>query len=743
MAAKKLPWYSRYSGYRRVAGSSPRRTIRAAITAVILAAIALVILMVALYKTGHLTHLQPKVCDVPFSPLPLTQLPLLPSQNSGPAMSKVRLSVSSPEASSPLTQPLHDARPEADCWHVSALPVHQSFNGVFEDVLTNSKKETINVRTDQGTFVGEITPSSPLYPRSIQAFRGIPYAQSPTGENRFKPPQPLTDRKPNTEYRAVEFGFDCPQRSLRTPQDEDCLNLNLYRPHYSDDGPVKMADMAKIGGNDTKLPVVIYVHGGGFVAGTAKERNMASFVAWAETPMIGISFNYRIGALGFLPSGVAEKFGLMNLGLKDQQFLFRWVQKNVASFGGDPDNVSIMGLSAGAHSIGHQLISYAPANKLTQDPPPFQKAIMESGGALARAVFNPTHPLNEKQFKEFISKCGLEGVPDDELFAKLRALPAQKIFDAQNFLVGQYWSTLQWPFQPAIDGAGGVVPDLPRESWAKGNVMRIPIMTGFDTNEGAIFVPTQSSNMSALNNLMTSLVPALNETSIKLMDQLYPNINTTDGRSLYTVALPKGFGTQFWRLDDAYAHYAYICPVLQQASLASVSTPKTPVYVYHFAARSAAYGGADHGDEAPFVAHDMTIIKNYKGLNQTADAMNAYWTRFAAFGDPNPSSEQKLAGVTGNMTWTPFVDPFSQSTSEKGQVALFGQGNNERMGMVGRGNPGVPAQMTTMNDRQKAQCQFWWDRVIYSEGYGNGSLVHPAGIKAAGNKASNGKATLP
>ncbi|KAK8086306.1 hypothetical protein PG994_001280 [Apiospora phragmitis] len=572
--------------------------------------------------------------------------------------------------------------------------------------------ETVNVRTDEGTFIGEVTPTSDLYPRSIQAFRGIPYAQSTAGKNRFQPPQALTGRKPDTEYRAVDFGQDCPQRNPRRDQDEDCLNLNIYRPHYADDGAAKQEDMAKIGGNDTKLPVVIYVHGGGFVSGSAKERNMASFVSWSEMPIIGINFNYRLGALGFLPSGLTQKSGLMNLGLKDQQFLFNWVRKNVASFGGDPDNVTIMGLSAGAHSIGHQLISYAPANKLTQDPPPFQKAIMESGGALARAVFNPTHPLHEKQFKEFIMRCGLAGVPDDQIFTKLRSLPAQKIVDASNAIVGKYWNTLQWPFQPAIDGAGGV---------------------------GAIFVPTQESNISALNSLMTSLVPALNETSIKLMDELYPNVNTTDGRSLYALALPKGFGTQFWRLDDAYAHYAYICPVLQQASLASTSTPKAPVYVYQFAARSAAYGGSDHGDEAPVVAHDMSILKPYKGLNKTADAMNAFWTRFTAFGDPNPASDLNVGDVKGNMTWAPFMDPFSQS-ADKGQFALFGEGNNERMGTVGRGNPGVPAQMTSMNDRQKAQCQFWWDRVIYSEGYGNGSLIHPAGVKAD-NKPS-GKATL-
>lgn len=607
--------------------------------------------------------------------------------------------------------------------------------------MLTSPQPQVDVQTPLGTFVGEITVKSDRYPRSTQAFRGIPYAQSTAGENRFRPPQPITQGDPNTTIRAIDFGDDCPQGRKKSwsTQSENCLNLNLYRPHYANDEEAKR-DMAKIGGPKAKLPVVIYVHGGGFRGGSGKERNMASFVAWAETPIIGINFNYRLGALGFLPSGVTQREGLLNLGLKDQQLLFSWVQKNVAHFGGDPDNVTLMGLSAGAHAIGHQMISYAPANKLTSDPAPFHKVIMESGGALARAVFNPTIELHETQFKEFLAKCGIaEDTPEKDIFPKLRALDITTLATASYTVAQQYWGTLRWAFQPAIDGEGGVVPDLPIQSWSKpGHVMRIPMLTGFDTNEGTLFVPTRSTNSSSVTNLMSLLIPGLNETSLDTLSTMYPDPATDKGRKMYAESVPRGYGSQFWRLDDAYAHYAYICPVYQQAHLASLAardgtTPAT--YVYHFAARSLAYGATDHGDEAPIVSHDMQTIRSYAGLNATANAMTGFWTRFAAFGDPNPraATDRDVRDSPANMTWTPFVSPFAPekagSGPAKGRVALFGKGNDERMGIVGRRGYGVPAQMTDMTEREKTECQFWWSKVLYSEGFGNGTTLTSPGVK--------------
>lgn len=591
-----------------------------------------------------------------------------------------------------------------------------------------SGKTSVKITLQQGTYLGETTPKSSIYPRAIDAWRGIPYAQSTGGDNRFRAPQPLSsDAGSSKVYDARDFGPICGNNG-----EEDCLSVNVYRPHFGDNDQADAADKSKLSRDGRQLPampVVVYVHGGGFNGGAGKERNMASFVSWAAMPIVGISFNYRTGALGFLPSSVTEKEGVLNLGLKDQQMLLAWVQKNVATFGGDPDNVTLMGLSAGAHSIGHQLISYSPANKLTNDAAPFRKVIMESGGPTARAVFAPSHPLHEQQFQEFLSACGLHGIADDEIFPKLRDLSLSVIQSASQRIWDKYNSpSLRWAFQPTIDGPGGVIPDLPLRSWEKGNVLRIPILSGFDTNEGATFVPPRASDSDALRDLLGGIVPALNETSLTTMENIYPDpLTTSEGKILYSYKPPAGFGKQFWRLDDAYAHYAYICPVLQTGHFASTaSDSKAPVYIYHFAARSGAHGGTDHGDEAPVVAHDQQVLANFPGLTDTATLMTDFWTRFAAFGDPNP--EYLSTATNTGMMWMKYQSPFSDTgvdkvTGANGQVAIFGLGNDERMLARGRSSPGTPGQMASLTERELMECRFWLDRVIYSEGFGNGSLA--------------------
>ncbi|KAI5863353.1 carboxylesterase 3 [Durotheca rogersii] len=583
-------------------------------------------------------------------------------------------------------------------------------------------QKTLPLELNQGTYLGEIQ-SQNNSPRPVEVYRGIPYAQSTTGQNRFRAPQPLNSIKFNLN-RALAFGHVCPQNGGGSNQGEDCLNLNIYRPHFGDTAESAAAEMTRLGVYGKKLPIVIYVHGGGFNSGSGAERNMASFVAWAEAPIIGISFNYRVGALGFLPSGLTAEEGALNLGLKDQQFLFRWVQKNAEDIGGDPNNITLMGLSAGAHSIGHHLISYSPANKLTSDPVPFQKAILESGGSTARATFAATHPLHEQQFQEFLTGCGLEKTSSGELFAQLRALPLSTIVAASNSVWGRWTSTLRWPFQPVIDGPGGVIPDLPLRSWEKGNALRIPILTGFNTNEGATFVPTRESNTTALRNLMSSIVPALNSTDLEFLNTLYPDPSSSLGQRLYITNPPAGFGTQFWRLDDAYAHYAYICPVLQTSHLASTAQRAGPVYTYQYAARSNARGAADHGDEAIVVAHDMGAVGRFPGIVEIADAMIGSWTRFAVTGDPNPVSG---GNDTTDVVWPKFASPFvsdsTAGTNDTGHILLFGQGNDERMGTRGRQNKGVVAQTSRLSDRETEQCRFWFSKVPLSEGLGNGTTI--------------------
>jgi carboxylesterase type B len=195
--------------------------------------------------------------------------------------------------------------------------------------------ERPSVELGQGKVIGtEVRARG--HPQTLERFLGIPFAQSTGGENRFKPPIPLNASL--GEFDASEFGERCPAPPRdHLLQGEDCLNLNIWRPKKRVEGK--------------KLPVLVHFHGGAFNSGYGHGRQISNLVAWSTEPMLGLSFNYRVGAFGFLPSKLTAKEGILNVGLKDQVLLLEWVKENIAAFGGDPDNVTIMGVSAGAHSV--------------------------------------------------------------------------------------------------------------------------------------------------------------------------------------------------------------------------------------------------------------------------------------------------------------------------------------------------------------------------------------------------------
>jgi carboxylesterase type B len=184
------------------------------------------------------------------------------------------------------------------------------------------------------------------FPGSIESFKGIPYAQAPVGRLRFQGPVKVQPN-PDALIDASRFGPRAPARQLiiigpKLEESEDCLTVNIFRPNGTTKG--------------AKLPVVLYFHGGAFNRGNAAMHNTGAVVGWSEQPMIGVSFGYRIGALGFLPSRASADMGLLNLGLKDQILMMQWVQENIEHFGGDPAAVTLMGLSAGAHSVSQKAI---------------------------------------------------------------------------------------------------------------------------------------------------------------------------------------------------------------------------------------------------------------------------------------------------------------------------------------------------------------------------------------------------
>ncbi|KAL0470632.1 Alpha/Beta hydrolase protein [Neurospora intermedia] len=620
----------------------------------------------------------------------------------------------------------------------------------------------------QGRYIGIHLSVDYRFPKAIEAFRGVPFAQTTGGENRFRPPKALPDS--DQTFQAGKFGENCPiGGTVGNGFGENCLNANIYRPAgLVDDDGLKIGDSNK---RPALLPVVVYIHGGAFNGGMGSERNMASFVSWADAPMIGINFNYRVGALGFLPSALTAKEGLLNLGLRDQTMLLEWVRENVKAFGGDPDNVTIMGLSAGAHSIGHHIIYYARKESAA----PFHRAILESGATTARAVLLPNHPRHLVQFREFLAAAGVDGLPDDQIFDHLRKLPLETIVRASKKVWDRYEPSVTWPFQPVIDGLHDqqqaisnsnsevtpvLIPDLPITSWRQGKHLRIPVLTGFNTNEGAMFIPRQANTNDDFRSFFKTLIPTLTDADLAALENLYPDpvTNPHSSNNPYR-SVPVGMGAQWARLDAAYSHYAYICPVLQTAHF--MSQAGLPVHVYRFAARGN-WDVANHADEAPVVAHDMDFFRSFgpprrsKGLRKVADGMNAAWGRFI---NGEKVIEVETDGKKGSgkrVVWPLFKTPFGDGdleldrggaghkTAERnterrwssssslwkhsssgdddvkppegtGRMIVFGEGNNER---AGASSPGTPAKEEVLNEILLKACRFWWDRIELSEGLG-------------------------
>ncbi|KAI1932661.1 hypothetical protein LOZ65_000650 [Ophidiomyces ophidiicola] len=534
-----------------------------------------------------------------------------------------------------------------------------------------------SVAIPQGTVVGTVMTDAALR-RPVDAFLGVPYGQAPIGEGRFKRALPVNPS--NATIDASKHGKRCAAGPLTMPATdwgEDCLNLNLFRP--KDLPPT------------SKLPVAIYLHGGAFNGGAGKSHNSANMLSWSEEPFIIVNFNYRLGALGFLPSAIMAKEKQLNLGLHDQILLLEWVQKNIGAFGGDPNQVTLIGLSAGAHSIGHHIMHETKPKQL------FHRAVLESGATTARAIYPPDNPLHKQQFDEFLTEVKCSGLAENAILPCLRGKPALDVARASETIFNRYGPSNRWAFQPVIDG--DIIKDSPTKNWQSGIWNKVPILTGFNTDEGAPFTPSGLSKSEEFSSFFRTLIPAMYTSDINLLDRLYPD-PLKDPKSPYVETRPIRVGPQYKRVTAAYGQFAYICPVRQTADLASKGQT-APVYLYHWALNKTVQGGASHGDQAEYEIFSPGIRQISPAQEQISGFLHAYFTSFITKGDPNV--------IKGTFANRPAWNAFKVSTPKS--VMLFGQGNDQRAG--GKG-VGVPAQMTD-NRAFETECNFWWDRRLLTE----------------------------
>ncbi|KAK8024431.1 hypothetical protein PG993_012497 [Apiospora rasikravindrae] len=569
----------------------------------------------------------------------------------------------------------------------------------------NNSENRPRVTLPQGTVVGVTQHGA--YPNPVDAFLGIPYAQPPTGDLRFRPPVKVAKAAPGEEEKIIDasqFGPRAPAKQFliigpKLKESEDCLTANVFRRAAAD---------AVTGEKEEKrLPVAIYMHGGAFNRGNAAMHDTASMVGWSAAPFVAVSFGYRIGALGFLPSGLSSKEGALNLGLKDQILMMEWVQENIHLFGGDKDNVTLIGLSAGAHSIGHHLLNYEEGK-----PPLFHRIVMESGAPTSRAVRHFDAEIHEQQFQDFLAAVNCpKDTPESEIFPYLRSLPIDVLAAAQTKVFYNYNPSLRWAFQPVIDGK--IIRQRPIDAWRKGEWNKMPIMTGFNGNEGSLYVDKQMSTSEQFTAFWKTLLPQLSDADVATINGLYPD-PTADPSSKYKVEGPLaekgGVGAMYKRIEAAYAHYAYVAPARQTADLAG--SQGAPVYLYHWALEKSVVNGAAHGENMLYEVRDPEVCGVSPAQDELSRVLHAYVTSFICTGDPN--------GVVGDGgVKRPRWEAHSCGDGEAKVKMVFGKDNKEFVGGGGAGDDGkspLPPPAELVEDIwAKTESDFWWDKVGISQ----------------------------
>lgn len=469
------------------------------------------------------------------------------------------------------------------------------------------------VKVEQGLVQGTATPDGKL-----AIYKGIPFAKPPVGALRWHAPEPAD---PWSEVKAADaFGAPCVQATGRGPRpdgltpDEDCLYLNVWAPR----SPGKRAGKAK-------LPVMVWIYGGGFRGGAGSEP-VFDGAGIARQGVILVNFNYRLGKFGFMahPELTAESGhnASGNWGLMDQIAALKWVQKNIAAFGGDPKNVTIFGQSAGGHSV-----SYLTASPLAHSL--FAKAIGESAGSFApvsaKTYFGHTlRPL--KQAEQ--SGLRMQALFKAKDLAELRKVPAKDINAAPVLDDDDMgWAMLD----------GYVLPDTVDHVFQQGRQNDVPTLLGYNSNEGASFF---HRNTLADFNSQTAL--DLGDKALEY-SQLYPaNDNTTALRSSELAARDNHFGWQSW----TWVHL-------------QTKTGKAPIWYFLFdihppipdsdpsVKANSPDWGAHHGAEIPYVFgafYPKTWAWTERDRRLSKIVM-AYWVNFAKTGNPNGK---------GLAAWAPF-----------------------------------------------------------------------------------------
>jgi para-nitrobenzyl esterase len=444
----------------------------------------------------------------------------------------------------------------------------------------------------------------------VHAFLGIPYAEPPVGDLRWKPPVPA--KKWSGVRKATEFGAHCMQGKIYGDMkfadpggSEDCLFLNVWVP----------------ANHAVKLPVMVWIYGGGFVAGSTSEPRQDG-TNLARQGVVVVSMNYRLGIFGFFAHPeLAKESGhnaAGNYGLLDQLAALKWVHENIAEFGGDAGNVTIFGESAGSFSVS--ALMGAPLAKGL-----FQKAIGESGAAFYSSglSFQPLAVREEKDVKEVSEKLGVHTL------AELRAIPAEKLLEP--FAPPK---SRGFEFGPDIDGY--FLPESLPAIFAAGKQNDVPLLAGWNHDEGS-FEIAYSPHKPTAESMKAMAQKEFGDRADEFL-KLYPA--DTDQHARHSAQDFAGdrfiaFSTWAWMEEQSKTGtrpiYRY------RFDLGPPPSPTGPrLGAYHSAEIEYVFGQLDSKTDVTWLPEDREL----------STEMQKYWTNFARDGNPNGP---------GLANWPPYL----------------------------------------------------------------------------------------
>ncbi|MBZ5612036.1 MAG: carboxylesterase family protein [Acidobacteriia bacterium] len=454
------------------------------------------------------------------------------------------------------------------------------------------------LKLDTGRVSGAVTGAA----NDISAYKGISYAAPPTGELRWRAPQPAKNWDGVRD--ATKFGSVCPQRPGQEPQSEDCLFMNVWTP-------AKAASQ--------RLPVMVWVHGGGFTYGSGSAR-IYDGTRLAEHGVVVVTFNYRLNILsGFAHPLLSREseHGSGNYGLLDQIAALKWVQRNIKAFGGDPSDVTLFGESAGGLSVSALVVS--PQTKGL-----IQKAIVESGSGTRITPLASA----EKTGQDYVKQLGV--ADDSNVLTALRAKSWQDLPNASNYRGA-----------PVLDG--WAFTDDPINVWAKGKQLNVPMIVGYNHDEATFFMARDGEVPKTADEFQASVRKRYGDAAGQLL-ALYP-VKTEDDVYWSEISI---------RTEARMGLGARL-------QLRGMSTVPAKAFEYHFSHLPEVVRdpkrGVSHASELVYVFGTLPPTAD-QGSREMSEAIMNYWTQFAKTGDPNQAGlPQWPAFQKGNEAYLELHNP--------------------------------------------------------------------------------------